>query len=150
MTTSGGGVTFSVGKTPAKPESLMALLEACQQAGFHTAVDTWCIVPWPITGSRGRPVPTYTSITQRGSCPSKTFPALQHLESVQHCDVCLPWERPCASGYPSFPTNLVHRNHPDRDPGLFCHPPPKAPRGGPIALPQFGSHKYDVLERKTS
>jgi pyruvate formate lyase activating enzyme len=48
MTTSGGGVTFSGGEPLQQPEFLMALLEACQQAGFHTAVDTCGLAPWPI------------------------------------------------------------------------------------------------------
>lgn len=37
---SGGGVTFSGGEPMAQPEFLTACLEACRQAGVHTAVDT--------------------------------------------------------------------------------------------------------------
>jgi len=37
---SGGGVTFSGGEPLLQPEFLAAVLEACQQEGLHTAVDT--------------------------------------------------------------------------------------------------------------
>lgn len=48
MATSGGGVTFSGGEPLQQPEFLMALLEACQQAGFHTAVDTCGLATWSV------------------------------------------------------------------------------------------------------
>jgi pyruvate formate lyase activating enzyme len=44
--TSGGGVTFSGGEPLLQPEFLRALLQACQQRGYHTAVDTAGNVPW--------------------------------------------------------------------------------------------------------
>ncbi len=37
---SGGGVTFSGGEPMMQPDFLSEALEACKQAGFHTAVDT--------------------------------------------------------------------------------------------------------------
>lgn len=39
---SGGGVTFSGGEPLAQPDFLRALLKACKERGFHTAVDTSC------------------------------------------------------------------------------------------------------------
>ncbi|MEJ5260260.1 MAG: glycyl-radical enzyme activating protein [Anaerohalosphaeraceae bacterium] len=39
---SGGGVTFSGGEPLAQPDFLRALLTACKEKGFHTAVDTSC------------------------------------------------------------------------------------------------------------
>lgn len=46
METSGGGVTFSGGEPLQQPDFLLAMLEACQQAGYHTAVDTCGLAPW--------------------------------------------------------------------------------------------------------
>jgi pyruvate formate lyase activating enzyme len=43
---SGGGVTFSGGEPLLQPEYLQAMLEACQQQGYHCAVDTAGNVPW--------------------------------------------------------------------------------------------------------
>ena len=37
---SGGGVTLSGGEPLAQPEAALALLDACKQEGFHTAVET--------------------------------------------------------------------------------------------------------------
>jgi pyruvate formate lyase activating enzyme len=37
---SGGGVTFSGGEPLMQPDALLALLNACQERGIHTAVDT--------------------------------------------------------------------------------------------------------------
>lgn len=39
---SGGGVTISGGEPLAQPDFLLALLTACKERGFHTAVDTSC------------------------------------------------------------------------------------------------------------
>ena len=39
---SGGGVTFSGGEPLLQPEFLLALLDACQNEGIRTAVDTTC------------------------------------------------------------------------------------------------------------
>jgi pyruvate formate lyase activating enzyme len=43
---SGGGITFSGGEPLLQPAFLSALLQACQQQGFHCAVDTAGNVPW--------------------------------------------------------------------------------------------------------
>jgi glycyl-radical enzyme activating protein len=43
---SGGGVTFSGGEPLLQPDFLQALLQACQQQGYHCAVDTAGNVPW--------------------------------------------------------------------------------------------------------
>lgn len=43
---SGGGVTFSGGEPLWQPEFLRQLLEACQEKGIHTAVDTCGLVSW--------------------------------------------------------------------------------------------------------
>ena len=42
---SGGGVTFSGGEPLQQPRFLMALLQACRDAGLHTAVDTCGFAP---------------------------------------------------------------------------------------------------------
>jgi pyruvate formate lyase activating enzyme len=36
----GGGVTFSGGEPLAQPEFILAILDACRRAGFHTAIET--------------------------------------------------------------------------------------------------------------
>jgi pyruvate formate lyase activating enzyme len=43
---SGGGVTFSGGEPLLQSDFLQAALAACQQQGYHTAVDTAGCVPW--------------------------------------------------------------------------------------------------------
>ena len=43
---SGGGVTFSGGECMLQAEGLAGILEACREAGVHTAVDTCGNVPW--------------------------------------------------------------------------------------------------------
>ncbi len=43
---SGGGVTFSGGEPLAQPQFLLALLEACQAYGVHTALDTTGFARW--------------------------------------------------------------------------------------------------------
>jgi len=43
---SGGGVTFSGGEPLAQPQFLLALLEACQANGVHTALDTTGFARW--------------------------------------------------------------------------------------------------------
>jgi pyruvate formate lyase activating enzyme len=43
---SGGGVTFSGGEPLMQPEFLLALLQACKQAEFHTTLDTCGFAPW--------------------------------------------------------------------------------------------------------
>ncbi len=45
---SGGGVTFSGGEPLSQPEILRALLEACWEKGFHTALDTCGYAPWEV------------------------------------------------------------------------------------------------------
>lgn len=48
MTTSGGGVTFSGGEPLLQPDFLLAMLETCHKAGYHTAVDTCGQASWSI------------------------------------------------------------------------------------------------------
>jgi pyruvate formate lyase activating enzyme len=43
---SGGGVTISGGEPLMQPEFLLALLQACERAEFHTALDTCGLAPW--------------------------------------------------------------------------------------------------------
>ena len=43
---SGGGVTFSGGEPLMQLDFLLALLQACKRAGFHTALDTCGLAPW--------------------------------------------------------------------------------------------------------
>lgn len=43
---SGGGVTLSGGEPLMQPDFLLALLEACQKAEIHTALDTCGYAPW--------------------------------------------------------------------------------------------------------
>jgi pyruvate formate lyase activating enzyme len=43
---SGGGVTFSGGEPLLQPDFLLALLQACQERGIHTAVDTSGFARW--------------------------------------------------------------------------------------------------------
>jgi pyruvate formate lyase activating enzyme len=45
---SGGGVTLSGGEPLMQPDFLLALLQACQQAELHTALDTCGFAPWHI------------------------------------------------------------------------------------------------------
>lgn len=45
---SGGGVTFSGGEPLLQADFLLALLEACQARGIHTAVDTSGFAPWEV------------------------------------------------------------------------------------------------------
>jgi pyruvate formate lyase activating enzyme len=44
---SGGGVTVSGGEPLSQPEFVSSLLARCQKAGFHTALDTSGLGPWP-------------------------------------------------------------------------------------------------------
>ena len=46
--TSGGGVTFSGGECMLQPDFLKEILQKCQDAGIHTAVDTAGNLPWEI------------------------------------------------------------------------------------------------------
>ncbi len=43
---SGGGITFSGGEPLLQPEFLRALLLACRERGWHTAVESAVCVPW--------------------------------------------------------------------------------------------------------
>jgi len=43
---SGGGVTISGGEPLMQPEFLLALLQACERAEFHTALDTCGLASW--------------------------------------------------------------------------------------------------------
>ena len=44
---SGGGVTFSGGEPLMQPEFLAEAIDACRDAGLHTAVETAGYAPWP-------------------------------------------------------------------------------------------------------
>lgn len=68
---SGGGVTFSGGEPFMQPEFLHALLTACKNKGFHTAVDTSCYTKQEILKS-------ILNLTDLFLCDIK------HLDSQKH------------------------------------------------------------------
>ena len=44
---SGGGVTLSGGDPLDQPEFALSILQACKEAGLHTAIETCGYAPWP-------------------------------------------------------------------------------------------------------
>lgn len=69
--TSGGGVTLGGGEVGLQPAFAGALLAACQEQGFHTALETCGFMPWP----------TLASLVKRADL---TLYDLKHADDAAH------------------------------------------------------------------
>jgi pyruvate formate lyase activating enzyme len=143
--TSGGGVTLSGGEPLAQPKFTLRLLQACKQAGLHTAIETCGSVAWeklaallPYVDLFIYDLKVLDAQKHMTLCGADNALILRNAQRLSAAGAQILFRTPLVPGLNDEPTDLAQL-------GAFIKSLPQAHPLELMAYHRIGSGKYEAL-----